>query len=168
MTLLGGLVLIAGVGSAVYLPALAPDLPNGVALGASVGLTSLGLVVAILGCTRPDPRETTVRGLFGNAWEEELERRLRAQRTIPRNVRYRPSPRESVDCPKCRSVMPAQVLECPRCGLRRRCQNCGKPLFRLAGAIRCAPCTKDEVYCDCPRAPTGASSGTAGPSSARW
>jgi hypothetical protein len=122
----------------------APMLPAG------AGLVPTGLLVLLFGATRPDPRLTTVRGVFGNAEENLLTERLRAQQRPRVDPRFLPSPRESVHCAGCYTLIPAQVVLCPRCGRRRRCHQCDKPLFHLAGAVRCGPCTKDEVYCDCP------------------
>ena len=107
------------------------------------------IATVVWGAIAPDPRITTVGGMFGNADENELRRRL--SRTPPNSpVRYRPSPLETVNCRKCYTVVPARLVDCPRCGTRRECRGCHKPLFFLSGAVRCAPCLKDEVYCSCP------------------
>jgi hypothetical protein len=121
------------------------------ALAAGTLLLSAGVGIALWGLASPNPYLTTVRGLFGNPDENELERRL--QVPGPSTVaRYLPSPRESVNCRYCYTAIPAQALVCPRCGRRRECRECGKRLFFLSGAVRCAPCIRDEVYCNCPRA----------------
>jgi LSD1 subclass zinc finger protein len=110
----------------------------------------LGIAVMVLGAAAPDPRVTTVGGMFGNADENELRKRLgRAPPTG--GARFLPSPLESVNCRKCYTLIPAQLADCPRCGTHRDCRSCNKPLYFLAGAVRCAPCLKDEVYCSCPR-----------------
>lgn len=110
----------------------------------------LGLAVILWGSIAPDPRVTTVGGLFGNADENEL-RRLAARAPAAGAARFLPSPLESVNCRKCYTAIPARLVDCPRCRTRRECRNCHKPLYFLAGAVRCAPCLKDEVYCSCPR-----------------
>ncbi|HXQ94630.1 MAG TPA: hypothetical protein VN864_05625 [Thermoplasmata archaeon] len=110
----------------------------------------LGIAVAVLGAAAPDPRVTTVGGMFGNADENELRRRL-AKNPPTGEARFRPSPLESVNCRRCYTLIASQVADCPRCGARRECRGCNKPLFLLAGAVRCAPCLRDEVYCSCPR-----------------
>lgn len=110
----------------------------------------LSIAVAIWGAAAPDPRVTTVGGIFGNADENELRRRL-ARVPPSGEARFRPSPLESVNCRKCYTLIPARMLDCPRCATRRECRGCNKPLFFLAGAVRCAPCLKDEVYCSCPK-----------------
>jgi hypothetical protein len=117
----------------------------------------LSIAVAIWGAAAPDPRVTTVGGVFGNADENEMRRRL--SRAPPSGeARFRPSPLESVNCRRCYTLIPARLLDCPRCGGRRECRGCNKPLFFLAGAVRCAPCLKDEVYCSCPKLRKGPSS----------
>ena len=109
----------------------------------------VGIAIMIWGSAAPDPRVTTVGGLFGNADENEMRRRL-ARSAPTGEARFRPSPLESVNCRKCYTAIPARLADCPRCGSRRECRGCNKPLFYLAGAVRCAPCLKDEVYCSCP------------------
>jgi LSD1 subclass zinc finger protein len=110
----------------------------------------LGIAISIWGSIAPDPRVPTVGGMFGNADENELRRR--AVRAPPAgDARFRPSPLESVNCRKCYTAIPARLVDCPRCGTRRECRGCNKPLYYLAGAVRCAPCLKDEVYCSCPK-----------------
>ena len=152
ITLLGALLLLAGIGGVVLDLRPVDHLDPSLFLLFGATLLPAGMVIVLFGVTRPDPRETTVRGLFGNEEENELERRLRLQQRQRVDPRYLPSPRESVHCGKCYTLIPAQRVTCPRCGVHRRCQACGKPLFLLAGMVRCGPCTKDEVYCDCPRA----------------
>ncbi|MCI4327560.1 MAG: hypothetical protein L3K16_08035 [Thermoplasmata archaeon] len=110
----------------------------------------LGIAVIVLGAAAPDPRLTTVGGMFGNADENEMRKRL-ARSPPTGQARFLPSPLESVNCRKCYTAVPAQMADCPRCGTHRECRGCNKPLYVLAGAVRCAPCLKDEVYCSCPK-----------------
>jgi hypothetical protein len=110
----------------------------------------LGIAVIVLGAAAPDPRVTTVGGMFGNSDENEMRRRL-ARAPPTGQARFLPSPLESVNCRKCYTAVPAQMADCPRCGTHRECRGCNKPLYFLAGAVRCAPCLKDEVYCSCPK-----------------
>jgi hypothetical protein len=119
-------------------------------LGA-LGVT-VGLILVPYSVTLPDAQVTTVRGMFGSEEENLLDRRMRGQGHRPVDSRYLPSPRDSVNCSRCYTVIPAQTVMCPRCGTHRRCQQCAKPLFFLAGMVRCGPCAKDEIFCDCPRA----------------
>jgi LSD1 subclass zinc finger protein len=110
----------------------------------------VGIAILVWGSVAPDPRVTTVGGLFGNADENELRRRRLARAPPQGAARFRPSPLESANCRKCYTAIPARLVDCPRCGTRRDCRGCNKPLFYLAGAVRCAPCLKDEIYCSCP------------------
>lgn len=110
----------------------------------------VGLAVILWGASSPDPRVTTVAGMFGNP-EENVLRRSEAGGTRVYDVRYMPGPRESVNCSACYTVIPWDVAECPRCGRRRECRACGKPLFFLSGAVRCLPCVRAETYCNCPK-----------------
>ncbi|HEV2317016.1 MAG TPA: hypothetical protein VGV89_05530 [Thermoplasmata archaeon] len=154
-TALGALLLVAGA-VCISLPFWIGNTPGANAflfLGA-IGVP-LGLVATLYGATRPDPDTTTVRGTWGNEEENLLADRLKEQSKEHTGRRYLPSPRESVNCSKCYTLISARELTCPRCGTRRRCQECGKPLFYLSGAVRCAPCVKDEAYCDCPRPTKG-------------
>lgn len=155
LTLLGAALLVAAavlIGAVFTLPALAGE-PALLFVGALA--VPSGLVLVLFGATRPDPSLSTVRGTFGNEEENLLARRMHQQQRRPVDPRYLPSPRESVNCAVCYTLIPAQEVLCPRCSNRRRCQNCGKPLFQLAGMVRCGPCAKDEVYCDCPRVSSG-------------
>lgn len=146
---LGVFFLIFAIGLFAF-----PELVSGaesVDLEVQIGIFVLpaGIAIVIWGSAAPDPRVTTVGGLFGNSEENELRKRL--ARAAPTGAaRYRPSPLESANCRKCYTAIPARVADCPRCGSRRECRGCNKPLFYLAGAVRCAPCLKDEVYCSCP------------------
>lgn len=154
ITLFGvGLVLLA-VGLIAYPIAAGGAEVFDVEQAAGVLVFSVSASVVLWGLTSPDPSVTTVTGFLGNPDENELNRRL-ARRAPTGAARYRPSPRESVNCDACYTAMAAQEVLCPRCARRRACQACGKPLFRLAGAVRCGPCVKDEMYCDCPNLKKG-------------
>ena len=144
-------MLLAGLGAIAFDLVAHSALASESLLPLGAGLVPVGLIVLFLGATRPDPALTTVRGTFGNAEENLLAERLRSASRGRVDPRYLPSPRESVHCLRCYTLIPAQTVMCPRCTERRRCQQCAKPLFFLAGAVRCGPCAKDEVYCDCPR-----------------
>lgn len=150
LTLLGAFLVVLALGLNAYPVVTEGAWHFGLPVMVSLALLPAGLVVVLFGATSPDPRATTVGGLFGNPDENLLRRRL--PRGVPSGpARYRPSPLESVNCPQCYTAIPAGALSCPRCGRARECRNCHKPLFFLAGAVRCAPCLRDEVYCDCPR-----------------
>lgn len=118
-------------------------------------LLPIALTVAFVGTTSPDPNVTTVGGMFGNPDENEL-RRLAARRDFDPKIRYSSSPKEPVNCRKCYTLISWEAAECPRCGERRDCRACGRPLYFLTGAVRCLPCVRDEVFCNCPRRPKSA------------
>jgi hypothetical protein len=125
----------------------------------ATGLVFLvGLVILYQAATSPDPTLTTVGGLLGNPIVDEARKAEEAITNVPASpVRYALGPREPVNCRFCYTVIPWNILNCPRCGRPRQCRNCGKQLFELAGGIRCAPCVRDETQCNCPRVrPSGA------------
>jgi hypothetical protein len=145
----GLLLLVSGIGL-ILLPFLTSGVER-VDLEVEIGLFAFpaGIAVMLWGGASPDPELSTVRGFLGNPEENLLWRRETGY--IPEGpARFRPSPRESVNCRFCYTSIPAQQLLCSRCGRRRECRNCQKPLFQLAGAVRCAPCVRDEAYCNCP------------------
>ena len=111
-----------------------------------------GFVILFQAATTPDPHVTTVGGLLGNPIVDESRKAEEAVMNVqePR-FRYAPGPKEPVNCRYCYTVIPWNVLDCPRCARPRHCRNCGKQLYFLAGAVRCAPCVRDEAYCNCPK-----------------
>ncbi|MCI4348861.1 MAG: hypothetical protein L3J93_01395 [Thermoplasmata archaeon] len=120
-------------------------------LEAAVFVLGAGFSVILWAGASPNPAITTVGGLFGNRDEDAIRRWFnRHPPTGP--ARFRPSPLESVNCEGCYTAIPARALACPRCGANRRCRTCRKPLYFLAGAVRCAPCVRDELFCSCMRA----------------
>ena len=106
--------------------------------------------VILWGASSPDPNITTVGGVFGNPDENLLRRRESESKRTP-DVRYLPGPRESVNCSVCYTLVPWDAAECSRCGRRRECRGCGRPLFFLSGAVRCLPCVRAETFCNCPQ-----------------
>jgi len=121
----------------------------------------VGLTTVLWGASSPDPRLTTVRGVFGNPDEALLSRMLEG---TPRSidVRYLPNPREPVNCRHCYTLIPWNVAECPRCARRRDCRACGKSLYFVTGAVRCLPCVRDETFCNCPKVKRGVALGARG------
>jgi len=112
----------------------------------------VGLAILIRGATAPDPAVTTVGGFLGNPVIDEARRAEEAVTNVPlSHIRYAPGPREPVNCRHCYTAIPWNIVDCPRCARPRQCRNCGKRLYFLAGAVRCAPCVRDETYCNCPR-----------------
>ncbi len=148
-----GLVLVIVAILLVALPFLVTASTGGTPLLFGGALLFLvGLALLFIGATSPDPKVTTVGGLLGNPIVDE-SRRAEEELLSPaeRAVRYAPGPKEPVNCRYCYTVIPWNILDCPRCARPRLCRNCGKRLFLLAGAVRCGPCVRDEFYCNCPR-----------------
>ncbi len=150
---LAGLVLVIVAILLVALPFLVTASADGDYLFFGAGLLFLiGLVLLFVGATSPDPKVTTVGGLLGNPIVDESRRAEEALLTpAERHLRYAPGPKEPVNCRYCYTVIPWNILDCPRCARPRLCRNCGKRLYLLAGAVRCGPCVRDEIYCICPR-----------------
>jgi hypothetical protein len=151
ITLLGVFVLLLAIGSLVW-----PLITQGVLVLDPIADTGIvvfpaALMIILWGVSRPDPAITTVGGVFGNP-EENVLRKQVVPPSYGHAARHRPGPRESVNCRRCYTAVPADLLDCPRCGTRRLCRECGKPLDLLSGGVRCVPCVKDEIFCDCPRA----------------
>jgi len=123
-----------------------------VTLELEIGLLMLplGFTTVFWGSASPDPEITTIGGVFGNPVENEL-RRLEARRASVAHVRYASSPKEPVHCRQCYTLIAWDSAECPRCARRRECRGCGRSLFYLSGAVRCLPCVRDEVFCNCPK-----------------
>lgn len=150
ITLLGLFVLLVGIGLIA-----SPEVLSGLEtvtplLEVGVFVLPVGLSIILWGASSPDPRATTVAGVFGNP-EENILRRSSLGSTRNFDVRYLPGPRESVNCRHCYTLIPWDVAECPRCARRRECRACGRPLFYLSGAVRCLPCVRAETYCVCPK-----------------
>jgi hypothetical protein len=112
----------------------------------------VGLVVLYQAATAVDPSVTTVGGILGNPIIDESRRAEEAVTNVPLSpVRYTVGPKEPVNCRYCYTAIPWDVANCPRCARPRHCRSCGKPLFYLAGGVRCGPCVRDESQCNCPR-----------------
>ncbi len=163
ITFLGLAILLVGIGliaSPITLTGVETVTPY---LELGIFVLPVGLAVILWGASSPDPRLTTVAGVFGNP-EENVMRRAEVGSSRPYDVRYMPGPRESINCRACYTLIPWNLAECPRCGRRRECRTCGKPLFFLSGAVRCLPCVRVEAYCNCPRIsrPIAALSGARG------
>lgn len=150
ITFLGLLLLLVAIGCIASPFALTGVERFTLLVELGVFVLPAGLSVILWGAASPNPEMTTVGGLFGNPDENVLRRTLRPA-TPTWNARYIPGPRESANCRFCYTVIPWDLAQCPRCGRRRECRACGKPLFFLTGAVRCAPCLRDEVYCNCPK-----------------
>ncbi len=152
ITFLGLAILLVGIGLIA-----SPEILAGVEtftplVEVGVFILPVALSTILWGASSPDPRATTVAGVFGNP-EENVLRRHEGAGGRTYDVRYLPGPKESVNCRRCYTLIPWDVAECPRCGGRRECRACGRPLYFLTGAVRCLPCVRAETYCNCPKRP---------------
>lgn len=148
ITFLGLFVLVVGIGliaSPVMLNGKETVTPI---LEVGIFVLPVGLTTILWGASSPNPGVTTVAGLLGNPEENEMRRRA-ATRSV--DVRFQPGPREPVNCRHCYTLIPWEIVECPRCGRPRECRACGRRLFFVTGAVRCLPCVRAETYCNCGR-----------------
>ncbi len=118
----------------------------------SMMLVVVGFVALFRGATSPDPSVTTVGGFMGNPIADEVRRAMAEPRTVGPQARYQPRPWEPVNCRFCYTAIPVTVLDCPRCGRRRSCRTCSRPLMSVEGALTCAQCSRYEFFCGCPKA----------------
>jgi hypothetical protein len=112
----------------------------------------IGLVALLRGATSPDPGVTTVSGFLGNPIATETRRMSQTGVGAFAGGRVGLDPREPIHCRFCYTLIALDVLDCPRCGRRRICRICQRPLAFAGAQIRCASCGRDEVYCNCARA----------------
>ncbi len=143
----GGILLL----SIPYL--LTSNFQAGSQLYLSMMLVVVGFAALFRGATSPDPSVTTVGGFMGNPVADEVRRAMAEPRVVAPQARYQPRPWEPLNCRFCYTVIPVTVLDCPRCGRRRPCRNCSRPLVIVGGAFTCAQCSRYEFYCSCPKAP---------------
>jgi RNA polymerase subunit RPABC4/transcription elongation factor Spt4 len=108
----------------------------------------VGLVVVMLGALAHDPELTTVGGTFGNP-EANLRRPARGRPVDARAARLF-NPHEPVDCRYCRTVITADLAQCPRCARPRDCRSCGRPLGVTDDRVTCPACGRTEGLCNCP------------------
>ena len=123
----------------------------------------VGLVVVMLGALAQNPERTTVGGTFGNP-EADRGRSPRARSFEPRAARLY-NPHEPVNCKYCRTVITADLAQCPRCARPRDCRTCGRPLGIVQDRVNCPGCHRSEALCNCPhlaKPPTGAVPTTTG------
>jgi hypothetical protein len=109
----------------------------------------VGLVVVMLGALAHDPELTTVGGTFGNP-DADLARHARNAPTESRATRLY-NPHEPVNCRYCRTVIAADLAQCPRCARPRECRSCGRPLGIENDLVTCPGCGRTEGLCNCPR-----------------
>ena len=148
ITFLGLFILLIAIALIVSPIAIYGSLQIDIEFEIGVMGLPVGLSVILGGASSPDPGVTTVGGVFGNP-DENFLRRLEKSAPFDPRLRFQPSPKEPANCRQCYTLITWDAAECPRCGRRRECRGCGRPLFYLSGAVRCAPCVRDEVYCNC-------------------
>lgn len=117
----------------------------------------VGLVVVLIGAVQHDPERTTVGGTFGNP-DEARSRTPGRGGEFTRSLTY--SPRESVNCRFCWSVITYDQATCPRCARARDCRSCGRPLGLVLERATCPTCARAEAFCNCPRLNRSPPSGT--------
>jgi hypothetical protein len=117
-----------------------------------VGILALpfGLSLLLVGLTALDPRVTTVGGAFGNA---EYDRARPKPSVGPPPTRLAYEPAAPVNCRWCRTVVTADLTQCPRCGRARGCRSCERPLGRVLERPTCPACARSEALCNCPPLP---------------
>jgi hypothetical protein len=108
------------------------------------------LGVLLVGLTAIDPSSTTVGGAFGN--EDFVAARPRTA-PAPSKTRLSYDPRSEVNCRYCRSIVTADLSQCPRCGRARPCRSCERPLGMVLSRPTCPACARAEALCNCPSLP---------------
>ena len=145
----GVVLVITGVGLMVSPLAMNGSETWTLLVEVGVLVTVAAICVVLAGLSAPDPTRTTVSGLFGNPIENEIRER---GRTAPTGGlrRDHTSPRRSVHCRQCYTLIAWNLIECPRCALARPCRSCSGPLEHRGDRIHCTQCGLEEVYCNCP------------------
>jgi hypothetical protein len=108
------------------------------------------LVALLVGLTALDPRTTTVGGAFGNA---EFDPTVPKPASGPQRTRLAYDPNEEVLCRFCRTVVTADLTQCPRCARARPCRSCERPLGTVLERPTCPACGQAEALCNCPPLP---------------
>jgi hypothetical protein len=148
ITLIGVVLIVLGFGLVAY-----PIVVTGgeqLDLEQEIGflLAPVGLVVVMLGALAHDPERTTVGGTFGNP-EADRRRPTPGHTVDPRAARIF-NPHEPAGCRYCRTVIPADLAQCPRCARPRECRSCGRPLGIVSNRVTCPTCGRIEGLCNCP------------------
>jgi hypothetical protein len=157
---LGTLVALAGVVLLAYPIAVTGSERFDLEQEAGLLVGPVGLVIVGLGAVDPDPRRTTVGGLFGNREEAALSA-VRAP-GVRRTDRVPWSPNEGIDCRFCRTVIAPDLSRCPRCSRARACRECARPLGQVLDRPTCPACGRAEPACPCPPLPRSGEGGPAG------
>jgi hypothetical protein len=109
-----------------------------------------GMVIMLVGLSALDPRSTTVGGAFGN---DEIEPTKPKQVRPVARGRLAYDPHGDVNCRFCRTIITADLTQCPRCGRARPCRSCERPLGRVLDRPTCPACARPEALCNCPPLP---------------
>ncbi|MGD0256594.1 MAG: hypothetical protein ABSB90_01765 [Thermoplasmata archaeon] len=109
-----------------------------------------GLVIMLVGLTALDPRTTTIGGAFGNA---EFDSAPSKPTPGPVRTRLAYDPNGHVNCRYCRTIITADLTQCPRCGRARLCRTCARPLGTVLDRPTCPACGRAEPLCNCPSLP---------------
>ncbi|MCI4365013.1 MAG: hypothetical protein L3K10_02980 [Thermoplasmata archaeon] len=110
-----------------------------------------GLAIMLVAVTALDPRLTTVGGTFGNPEFDPARPKGPSSSAPPKRLAY--EPREPVNCRFCRTVITADLSQCPRCARARGCRGCGRPLGMVLDRPTCPSCAQAEPLCNCPLLP---------------
>jgi hypothetical protein len=108
------------------------------------------LVTLLVGLTALDPRTTTVGGAFGNA---EFDPTRPKPANLAQRTRLPYDPNGEVQCRFCRTVITADLTQCPRCARARPCRSCERPLGTVLERPTCPACARAEALCNCPPLP---------------
>ncbi len=111
------------------------------------------LGVLLVGLTAIDPTSTTVGGAFGNT---DFDPARSKPAPVPSRHRLSYDPREEVNCRFCRSIITADLSQCPRCGRARPCRSCARPLGVVLSRPTCPTCARAEALCNCRPIPRAA------------
>ncbi len=107
----------------------------------------VGLFVVLIAAVSVDPYRTTVPGAFGN--KDEAPPPSAGTRAAPPRAPPR-HPAAAVHCRYCRSMITADLAQCPRCARARDCHGCRRPLGLVLDRPTCPTCARAEAYCNCP------------------
>lgn len=150
VVLIGVVLICAGFALAAY--PIATTGTESLDIEDEVGflLAPFGLVIVMLGALAQDPSRTTVGGAFGNP-DVALERASSRAPPVDQRARRIFNPHEPVDCRYCRTVITADLAQCPRCARARECRGCGRPLGFVINHVTCPSCGRAEALCNCPQ-----------------
>jgi hypothetical protein len=159
ITLLGVAIILAGFALAAFPIVVTGSEQFDLEQEAGIFLAPVGLLVVLIGAVQPNPERTTVGGTFGNP-DVDPRREAAARSAEPARAGRAFNPREPVNCRFCRTVITFDLAYCPRCARPRDCRGCGRPLDRVGDLTDCFGCHRVEAFCNCPRLPRPAATGS--------